>query len=332
MSDDCSICLEKRGGLKAIRLENRFVTSVILPQIGGKMIILKNRLTNTQFLLPPQNKDNPYRIPHFGAIFDDYDASGFDECFPTIEKASYRYRQKDKWMEVEFPDHGELWCQEWNYVIKYQELKLWINGVFFPYRFEKTIRLQENSLIVEYSLFNIGSDKLYYIWSAHPLLNVVPGAQIIFKEDLEKVFLNWASDESVGKFGDILPWPNLDQGNPQFNYSCIPPISVSRAVKCFTPILKEGMVALYYPDRRETILFEFNPREIPYVGLWLCYGGWPLNSRQKHYTIGIEPASGRPDSLERAIERNEHSVILAGDIKKWQLKIRLIQGGVNFHV
>ncbi|NOX38203.1 MAG: hypothetical protein GXO78_11795 [Calditrichaeota bacterium] len=326
MSAEPSISVEECEGFTTIRLSNRRITCTILPQIGGKMIELRNNITGTQFLLQPQSVQG-YRQPHYGAVFDDYDTSGFDECFPTVEASPYRYRKGNRVLEVEFPDHGELWSREWQYHLHDSTLRLWIDGVRFPYRFEKTLQLQEDAVVIHYRLQNCGEVEFDYLWSAHPLLRVVPGAKILFRENIQEVLLNWSSDPELGDYGAVLPWPHLSRNSGSLDFSIVPPQSVGKAVKCFTPALSEGGVALHYPDRDEAIVFEFDPREIPYVGLWLCYGGWPMDSPRKHYTVALEPARGRPDSLQKAMQRQEHCRIAPGATDHWSLKIRLVRGG-----
>ena len=284
-------------------------------------------MTGTQFLLQPPPARR-YRQPYYGAVFDDFDTSGFDECFPTVEASRYRYCKGNRILEVEFPDHGELWSREWHFHLHGQIVHLWIDGVRFPYRFEKILQLQGNAVVIHYRLQNRSEVGFDYLWSAHPLLRVVPGAKILFKKKVQEVFLNWSSDSQLGDYGEILPWPHLNRNRDRLDFSVVPPRWVGKAVKCFTPMLSEGGVGLHYPDDDEAILFEFDARDIPYVGLWLCYGGWPVDSPQKHYTVALEPACGRPDSLEKAMQRNEHRRIAPGATVTWWLKIRLVQGGI----
>jgi hypothetical protein len=97
------------------------------------------------------------------------------------------------------------------------------------------------------------------------------------------------------------------------------------ADKLFTPRLCEGSCSLSKPAANETITFRFNVEQVPYIGLWCCQGGWP-DPPHGHYTIALEPCSGRPDSLREAIARGENDVLPAGSSKRWSLRIELTPG------
>ena len=54
---------------------------------------------------------NAAPVANLGArCVGDYDASGFDECFPTIGACAY---PEAPWQGVIAPDHGELWTLPW---------------------------------------------------------------------------------------------------------------------------------------------------------------------------------------------------------------------------
>src|SRR5579862_4893411 len=107
---------------------------VILPEIGGKIASLRSEESGTEFLW--QDDTRPYRPILYGDDFGNYDASGFDECFPTIGECRY---PEFPWEGVTAPDHGELWCTPWRYDLKDEAVRLYAHGVRFPYLFEKRI-------------------------------------------------------------------------------------------------------------------------------------------------------------------------------------------------
>lgn len=311
-----------------ISIENDLVRAVILPEIGGKMIEFKNKKTGTQFLLEPQNESGRYEQASFGDEFDKYDTSGFDECFPTLETSEYSsLNNSKKNYDIILPDHGELWSRAWKYQIIDDEIRLSIDGVKFDYHFEKKISVQKNRLIIDYLLKNQSSGNFSYLWAAHPLLKVTPGSEIILPVNgKDQMFLNWASDEKIGKFGDHLKWPYLSQVDQKINYAEVQPQSLGQAVKFFTNPVEHGYAGYYDTKLDEALFFEFDPQENPYVGIWLCYGGWPVDAARKHFTVAIEPGNGRPDSLKEAVLRGECSEVEAGGEKKWTLQISLWKG------
>ncbi len=317
----------EKDGLIHLLLENEFIRSEFLPEIGGKMIALIYKKTGRQYLLEPQNSGGAYRHAGHGANFEEFDTSGFDECFPTIAASEHPLlKNGNNGTHLSFPDHGELWSMPWGYDLTGDGISMAIDGVNFQYRLEKHIALRENHLIINYNLTNLSEHSFSYLWSAHPLLKVAPGAQLILGDRVESVFLNWGSDKSLGEFGANLDWPHLSNVNKNVDYSVVQQRQFGEAIKCFTGKLTKGYAGIYHTDTDESMFFHFDTKQNPYLGIWLCYGGWPVESPEKHLTVALEPASGRPDSLNEAILRNEYSEIGAGAQKTWQLKISLWKG------
>src|SRR5437588_899468 len=79
------------------------------------------------------------------------------------------------------------------------------------------------------------------------------------------------------------------------------------------------------PSSGESISFRFDPMKVPYIGLWTCQGGWPDPAHGGHYTVALEPCSGRPDSLCEAITRGENDLLRPRATKNWTLRLRVQQ-------
>ncbi len=317
----------KQNGLVHLSIRNNLIEAVFLPQLGSKMIGLINKKTGTQFLLENQGKDKIYKQAFHGADYSMYDASGFDECFPTIEASEVTVQNGNAGSnKINYPDHGELWSKEWNYKIQGESILFFTKGVNAKYTIEKMITLKENHLIIDYNLVNLSGCTLNYIWSAHPLLAVEEGDRIIIPECVDKLLVNWASDAEIGTFGQYIEWTSLNSDSNGRNYFKIKSKDTGIALKGFTDSLDKGFAVLYRPLKNESILISFDSKKLPYLGIWLCYGGWPVDSNKKHFTVALEPASGRPDSLSEAIKRNECSVIGINEEKNWQIEFSLWEG------
>ncbi len=315
----------QKQGLTHLVVENELIKAVFLPRIGSKMISLINKRTGTEFLLENQDEGKIYKPAYHGADYSKFDASGFDECFPTIEASELIIRNgMDETRKISFPDHGELWSKEWDYEIRENSILFFTKGVNAEYLINKNITLRENRLIINYSLTNKSGFLLNYIWSGHPLLAVEEGDKIFLPAGVDRLFLNWASDISIGSFGQYIKISGIDKEIADFFK--IKSVNDDIAIKGFTDILKEGVTGLYRSNKNESILISFDINKLPYLGVWLCYGGWPVDSTKKHFTIALEPTTGRPDSLSEAVRREECSVIKAGEEKKWQIEFSLWEG------
>ncbi len=306
-------------------MENSEISAVFLPDIGSKMVSLVHARTGRQFLLDPQPRKPLYWHPKFGERFAQDHAYGFDDCFPTVAQCLYKSPAQNG-EEVHLPDHGELWSRPWKFVLSDDEVVFSIEGVLVPYRFEKRVRLAGNRLIFSYTVQNPTKEPVRYLWSAHPLLQVAPGTQILLPPAVDRMLLEWTLNESIGTHGDVVPWPYLATNGEHINYAEVQPRSLGQAVKCFTDVLEEGYAVAYYPDTAESLQFEFDPKQIPHVGLWLSYGGWPVGSRNPHLTVALEPSTTRFDSLEEAIERGEYSEVPPNATRSWSMGISVWKG------
>jgi len=317
----------ERGGHTFVSIENQETFVEFLPEVGGKMTQLLNKKTGTQFLLGPQNEEEDYKQAAYGADFEKFDTSGFDECFPTIEESVYRQvNSPEQETGKTIPDHGELWSRPWDYEYANEILYLSIDGVKFDYTLKKTIHLDSNSLHIQYNLLNNGAEPFTYLWSAHPLLKVDPGAEILLRDNIDKVFVNWASDPDIGRYGDYLPWPYMYTNGRTINYAIVQDKDITQAAKVFSPPLQHGFAGVYIPEKDETVAFEFDVEKTPFLGIWLCYGGWPATAENKHLTVGLEPTNGWPDSLENAVNQGECSSLDAGAKTTWPLTVSLWEG------
>lgn len=307
------------NGLTHLLLENDSVLLIILPEIGGKIIKLENKFSGSNLLLTPGQNPVSYEKAFYGADYSKFDPSGFDECLPTISACSFEVNEKN----FIYPDHGELWSREWKYKLTEDEIVLEIPGVAFHYKFEKRIRLDGEKIIISYLINNYSEDTFYFLWAAHPLLAVEPEDRIIFPDSVQKMFLNWSSDDKIGSHADLLNWPCLT-GSKRKDFSIVQKINYDKAVKLFTEKLEEGKASVLFKATGEELVFKFDVNKIPYMGLWLCYGGWPVDSEKKYLTVAIEPSIGRPDSLAEAISRNEAGVVQGKSQMSWELILELI--------
>jgi len=313
----------RENGFLHLVIENEKIRAVFLPEIGGKMKELINLETGTQFLLENQREDKMYYSPLYGSEFSKYDVSGFDECFPTVSACGKDLKEDKK---LCFPDHGELWSRKWKFSYGRDFITLFIEGMKTKYLFEKKIKLIEDSIEINYCVKNLSSVTFPYIWSAHPLLQVAEGDKLLLPGNSDVVSLHWVSDPIIGKPGALLDLSFLMVKQNEFDFSIVPDKSVEIAMKCFTERLTKGYAGLYKKEKNETILFTFDADVIPYLGIWLCYGGWPVDSERKHYTIGLEPTNGSSDSLTEAVKKNNYSELGSFGEHNWTLKITLVQG------
>ena len=311
-----TIDVARQDELQRVVLQNEAIRTVILPEIGGKIGSLVSLKTGREFLL--QHPERPYRRARFADSIENYDISGFDECLPTVAACPY---PDPPFAGVVMPDHGEVWSRPWKHEIRGEELILKVEGVRLPYLMRRTTRLAGPVMELEYEITNTGNQPFKYLWSAHPLLSVQAGSQIILPPEVSEVLVDYSARNRFA-IGKPTTWPQGRQADGRS--VALDPISGPQqktADKLFTPRLSQGYCGVRF-QTGEAIFFRFDPQLVPYVGLWICQGGFPPEGTPE-FTVALEPCNGRPDSLAKAIARGECPELASGASQRWKLEIEL---------
>src|SRR5438876_11642513 len=156
-------------GFSVYVLSSRKVQITVVPELGAKIISLKDLHTGREWMWHPRGGLKLFR----NRPGDDFSRSplvGADECLPTIAPCL--------WHCLALPDHGEVWCMPWSL-----DGDAWANGglrtmtglSLSPFHFERAIELQENEVRLSYQLLNQGEAEEAYLWAIHPLLSLQPG-------------------------------------------------------------------------------------------------------------------------------------------------------------
>lgn len=269
---------------------------VILPGLGGKVASM--RVHGNELLQAPLAALGP-RTLTMG--FEASDASGWDECLPsvagcTVETAAGR---------AEVPDHGDLWRVAWEEVAAGQDF-VTLRGTCFslPLVLERTTTLAETGtgwqLRQDYKLTNHGSCTVPWSWAAHPLFAATEGDRIELPESIHRLRVEGSAGNRLGVQGDAVAWPvaTLSNGSRTDLRVAQPPAS-GIGDKLFTGVLaaEENWCVLERPSAGVRIRVSFDPAATPYLGLWICYGGWPEQPGPKQNCVALEPSTAPVDSL-----------------------------------
>jgi hypothetical protein len=91
----------REGETAAFRFSGDDVDLLVVPELGGKIAAIRWR--GREVLA--RNPHLPLRSARYAAPYAEFDASGFDECLPTIGPCTY---PEEPWAGTEVPDHGEV--------------------------------------------------------------------------------------------------------------------------------------------------------------------------------------------------------------------------------
>ena len=320
----------------------------ILPRYGGKISSIK--VKGRELLQQPLGPIAP-RTQTTG--FDESDASGWDECLPSVAACEVEFAGA----KVRVPDHGDLWRVQWELKDEATELRdgkipVTLVGKCFslPLELERTIALSETAngwrLSLDYRLTNVGDASAPWAWAAHPLFAVEPGDRIVLPESIRTLRLEGSGGGRLGKSGDTVSWPiaklaaggqaALSQSEAalspsEIDLSIVLPAHSGVGDKLFAEPLGDGMMfsekvgaaddwcELVRPGAGIRIRVSFNGALSPYLGLWLCYGGWPEREGPKQMCVALEPAKTPVDSL--AIEGNWAWEIHPGERYEWPMLV-----------
>lgn len=303
-------------------VDNGVLRLTIVPELGGKIVSLMRLESGHEFFLQSELARG-CSLRAYGDKFEDHDSSGFDECVPTVAECLY---PGEPFQTRHLPDHGDVWCLPSNFEIVGEQIKLASPLRSLPLRFSKKVQLRANRVRIDYEMENLSQSTVRFLWSAHPLLRVEPGAEIVLPGEVREVEIGWSKDERLGKSGDRCTWPKaMESSGRMVEVNRLISASAGTAEKLFTP-LSQGFCGMFLPRANESIGFYFDNRLVPYVGIWLCQGGWPDNRARKDFTVALEPCNGRPDSLREAMGRNECASLPGYASMQWWMEIEVDSG------
>ena len=75
------------------------------------------------------------------------------------------------------------------------------------------------------------------------------------------------------------------------------------------------------PRRGLRIRLRFDTAATPYLGLWICYGGWPERPGPKQICVAMEPATAPVDSL--AVTGPWSRVLAPGESFSWPMQVEI---------
>ena len=301
------------SSLDTVFLQNDQLRVACRPGLGAKLVSMLDRRTGREWLLPSQLPGGTYLQPAYGADFSRFDTSGWDECFPAVAAGPHPDAP------ITWPDHGELWSRPWRVEATPDSLTACVQGQAWPYTLTRRASLDGETLCLDYTLQNNAHRPFLHVWSAHPLLRVTPGMRIQLPGEIRDAYVDWSSDPARPAPGGWHAWPHW---TPNVDLSTVQPTALGLAVKLYFRRLSEGRCGLVDPDSGQALILSWDLAAAPYLGLWLCYGGWPTDGRPGHLTVALEPCSGMPDRLTDAVQLGTSAVLPSGGTKSWSVRLR----------
>src|SRR5882757_2566669 len=243
LSNQCAI--RQLQGFAVHVLRNDEIELAVVPELGAKIISLRNLRTGREWLWHPPEGLRLFK----NQVRDDFSTSplvGIDECFPTIEPCS--------WQGRELPDHGEVWSVPW-----LVDGEAWENGIIktrarlsiSPFEFERTVELQGNEVRLGYQLRNLSAIQESFLWAIHPLLQMEGGDELELPDSTRELF---NGETWIDAVSSTIPDRNC--------------------AKIFARPVSEGWAAIHNQAKGDRLEFNWDSTENDTLGLWLTRGGW----------------------------------------------------------
>lgn len=285
----------------------------LIPEIGGKVISLRSGRTGREYIWRDPIRE--FRPAFLGADFGDFDISGIDDCFPTVDACLVAGRP--------VADHGEVWSRPWECAAGADHADLAIAGTADQYHLKKRLELgrQPARVTFTYHLRNTGTSDLPYLWVGHPLFAVEPGSRVLIdgRPSARTTF-------SLGRrlrvrAGEVWRWPEAPtELGTAVDVSVVGDASLAGNDKVW---VAARTCILQHPGESEYLQVQLGP-DLPWLGWCINHAGWP--EKDPGFWLALEPATSRNDALDRAIDHGDVRVVSPGEEHSWWWSIVLHSG------
>lgn len=292
----------------------------ILPQLGGKIASI--RVNDFELLQSPLA---PYAPRTRTMTFDEGDASGWDECLPSVAGCSVGTVAGP----ASIPDHGDLWRVVWRPMVSSADSATFRGECFsLPLRLERSVTLSESAkgwqLSLDYWVTNLAMEPTPWSWAAHPLFAAEAGDRIELPRSIETLRLEGSGGGRLGNGGDRVSWPvaTLASGSRgDLSVAQGPESGIGDKLFAGPLSAAENWCALERPKAGVRIKVGFDPVATPYLGLWICYGGWPARPGPKQMCVALEPSTAPVDSLAQTGPWSR--TLAPGDCFHWPMDVEI---------
>jgi galactose mutarotase-like enzyme len=285
-----SIQRSKIGGTNSFVLENEKIRTVILPEMGGRILSLIYKPTETEFAWRSPNVPIKKRNDEFENV------SGFFDCIPTTDPCTLRGNK--------LPLGGEVSSKPWK-ILKIEKkrtaviLNMAARCQIYPILIRKKIILQKNKpqLKIEHEIRNLSTESLEYHYSSHNTIQVSPYHRLVLPHEVTKLKLGYNC--RFGKMGDTISWPKaVDTKGNSVDISKIAEPGEGIMENFYTAKLKEKWCVAINEAKHEAIAVTWKGEALPYLLVCTNTGGW-----RDYYFAALEPVTGRSDNLEVAVNQ-----------------------------
>ena len=300
---------ETCGDFDVVGLRSNAVEVAVVPQVGAKIIRLRDCCTNREWAWSPDPARGLWRNA-VGDRFDDSPLVGVDECIPTVAPCTVDGR--------EWPDHGEAWCRPWQldeHALRDARVVTAIRLETAPLLLQRELGVTGNTLRIAYSLQNLRDQAQRYAWALHPLLSFREGDRIELPPGAYAGRVDSVANLPGLASDQVAAWP---EPVPGAHGDRLLSGTEGTSLKLYLPSPQAGELAITNAQEGTTMRVRYGPVNLlPHLGIWVTRGGW-----NGHHHFAVEPTNVADDRADR-IEpgANPAAVLGPGQQRHWFVQL-----------
>jgi galactose mutarotase-like enzyme len=296
------------SGFSARRLSNAFLSVDVVPELGARMVSLKNIRSVREWCWNPDESMQLF-ANDYGDSFAESPNVGFDECFPTIEACEWQGRQ--------LPCHGEVWSVPW----KLDE-QAWERGIISttvtcrqsPFELNRQLSLRGNQVHLNYLLRNKGEQPEAYLWAFHPMMRVNSDDRLELPEEVRVLRIEGVRGVPETAPGSEWAWPSPFAGFELDRFEL--GANECASVKGFTQRLENTWACITNLANEEFLEISWDAGPNPFLGVWINRGAY----QGFQYVAALEPTNSQTDFLSK---HHMPRLLSAGAQCSWSITITL---------
>ena len=299
-------------GEEAYSLESDEISCVCIPQRGGKIASIKHRKTGFELLF--QNPKGFFSDADNNSRFEDFEACGFDDAFPSIDAEDVIISGD----LIPYPDHGEIWSAKFDCTELLDGISLAFDSKLLNYSLKKTFIAEGNKLKCLYSIKNNGDKSFPYFYAMHCLVNIEKGMRLIFPNGTTSV-MNVMDSPRLGSAGTKYSFPKDGINGSEYDFTSLVEYNEPMMDKHYVNgAINEGRCGYEYVQSGIRALIEYDCKKLPFLGFWVTQGGF-----RGDYNCALEPTSGFYDSITCAQKNEKCPVLNSGETMEFEICILL---------
>ncbi len=307
------------SGFETYVLENERVRAVVIPSLGGRIWEVHDRVRDRQWIWHREDVD--LAVHPAGSSYDDVWPGGWEELFPNDAPCDFEGRN--------LPDHGEWWTTAWTP----SEASGGSEGpgagvrLVCESRVRRTFCTKEfhlpadaDTVYVSYRIESREREPFHFLFKQHLPVALSPECSLALPGG-RVTAVDTAFGTLLGGPGPF-DWPDAQgPGGHAVDLRRIPNPSSEVREFVYVAALPEGWCGVDDPAREASLRLTFDRRALPFVWLFLSYGGW-----RGCHTAVLEPCTNMPKDLATAARMGNSARLSPGGV--FRTRVGLVLRGL----